>query len=123
MPFSHSIPKSVGSVSRLNLTELSRLPGALTGRLWAVAMVLACLLGGMAPYRLQAQNVTLVPYITTVAGTGTAGCSSDVGSATSALLTQPGAALDRAGNLYISSGLCNIVRVVNTQMAPITVEG
>jgi hypothetical protein len=43
----------------------------------SVALVLACLLGGLAPCRVQAQNITLAPVITTVAGNGTAGYSGD----------------------------------------------
>jgi hypothetical protein len=60
MPFSHSIAKNAGFVSRLLLTELSFSQGALTGRLRAVALVLACLLVGLAPYQLQAQTLSFL---------------------------------------------------------------
>jgi sugar lactone lactonase YvrE len=89
----------------------------------SVALVSACVLVGLTPCQLQAQNITLAPIITTVVGTGTAGCTGSGGPATSALLTLPGAMLDRAGNLYVTSGDCNTIRVVNMQAAPITVAG
>ncbi len=47
--------------ARLHLVESSVSPDAVTGRLGAVALVLACLLGSLAPCRLEAQNITLAP--------------------------------------------------------------
>ena len=121
MPFSHSIPKSAGSVSRLYLTESSVFPGALTGRLRAVALVFACLLVGLAPYQLFAQNVTQVPYITTVAGTGTAGYNGDNIVATSAELNGPGKiTADAAGNVYIADSNNNRIRKVDVATGHIT---
>ena len=84
--------------------------------------LLMFLLMVLVPMGAQGQNVTLTPYITTVAGTGAQGCGGD-GLATSVDLNLPGAILDNAGNLYISGGSCNVVRVVNTQMAGIAVDG
>jgi sugar lactone lactonase YvrE len=124
MPFSHSIPKSAGFVSRLYLTESSVFPGALTGRLRAVALVLVCLLASLAPCQLQAQTITQVPYITTVAGTGTPGYSGDGKAATSAALNQPfDVIVDRAGNLYIADTFNHVIRKVDTSGTITTVAG
>ncbi|MGC1647546.1 MAG: hypothetical protein WA741_17140, partial [Candidatus Sulfotelmatobacter sp.] len=60
MPFSHSIAKNAGFVSRLHLTRLSVFSGALTGRLRAVALVFACLLGGLVPDQLHAQTLSFL---------------------------------------------------------------
>jgi hypothetical protein len=122
MPLSCS-RSNAGFTCRLQLADSSVLHKALVGRFLTVAVVFVCLLGGLAPRQLHAQNVTLVPYIVTVAGTGTAGCTGDGGPATSAELNLPGALLDRAGYLYTSGGSCNNLRVVNTLMTPITVAG
>jgi NHL repeat len=124
MPFSHSIPKSAGFVSRLYLTESSVFPSALTGRLRAVALVLVCLLVGLAPIQLHAQNVTLVPYIITVAGNGTVAYSGDNGPATSAGLAQPfGAIVDSTGTLYIADTYNQVIRKVDTSGIVTTVAG
>ena len=59
--------------------------------------------------------------ISIYAGTGTPGYSGDNGPATSAQLWNPlGLALDNAGNLYISDGSANVVRVVNANTGIIT---
>ncbi|MGB9204533.1 MAG: hypothetical protein WCB94_11265, partial [Terriglobales bacterium] len=60
MPFSHSTPTSAGFVSRLHWTEFPVSSGALTGRLWAVALVFACLLGGLVPDQLHAQTLSFL---------------------------------------------------------------
>jgi len=85
---------------------------------------MACLVGSLAPGRLQAQNVTLAPTITTVAGNGTYGFSGDAGPATSAELFDPGGmAADSAGNLYIADYLNSRVRKVDTSGNITTVAG
>ncbi|MFI5112212.1 MAG: choice-of-anchor D domain-containing protein [Terriglobales bacterium] len=97
---------------------------AVTGRLRAVALVLACLLGGLAPCRLQAQNITLAPVITTVAGNGSYSYSGDNGPATIAGLYIPlGVAVDSAGNLYIADLSNNRIRKVDTSGTITTVAG
>ena len=63
-------------------------------------------------------------FITTVAGTGTAGYTGDGGAATSAKLMYPfGVALDVNGNLYIADSYNSRVRAVNEQASAITVCG
>ncbi|MBZ5630101.1 MAG: hypothetical protein LAO06_14675, partial [Acidobacteriia bacterium] len=116
--------KRAGFVSRLNLSELSVSSDAVKGRLRAVALVLACLLGSLAPCRLQAQNITLAPVITTVAGNGSYSYSGDNGPATSAGLNIPlGVAVDSAGNLYIADLSNNRIRKVDTSGTITTVAG
>lgn len=79
MRVSYSSTWSGGLVSRLHLA-VSQNAG--TARVWAVALVLACLLGSLAPGRFQAQTITQVPNITTVAGTGMSGYTGNEGPAT-----------------------------------------
>ncbi|MGA2859113.1 MAG: choice-of-anchor D domain-containing protein [Candidatus Sulfotelmatobacter sp.] len=89
-----------------------------------MALVFACLLGSLAPCRLQAQNITLAPVITTVAGNGTAGYTGNGQQATSAELNGPrGTAVDRAGNIYIADEFNNVVRKVDTTGIITTVVG
>ncbi len=53
--------------------------------------------------------------ITTVAGTGTYGCSGDGGSAISAQLRRPqDVAVDGSGNVYIADTRCHVVRKVDS---------
>lgn len=59
--------------------------------------------------------------ISTVAGSGIAGCSGDGGPATSAQLTNPqGMAVDSAGNVYIADWGCNVVRRIDATTGVIT---
>ncbi len=61
-------------------------------------------------------------FVTTVAGTGTAGSGGDGSLATSAQLDTPrGVAFDGAGNLLVADTGNHVVRVVNNQTAAITV--
>ncbi len=60
--------------------------------------------------------------ISTVAGDGTAGYSGDGEAAISAELHSPqGVAVDNAGNIYIADTRNNVIRVVNTGAAQITI--
>ncbi|HXW16835.1 MAG TPA: choice-of-anchor D domain-containing protein [Candidatus Acidoferrales bacterium] len=78
-----------------------------------IGVALACLLGGLAS-TARAQNVTLAPAISTVAGNGSPGYKGDGGIATSAELAIPeGVAVDSAGNIYIADTNNNVVRMVN----------
>jgi uncharacterized protein (TIGR03437 family) len=62
----------------------------------------------------RVRRVTPGGIITTIAGNGQTGLSGDGGKATSAALGGAfGLALDTAGNLYISQGTQNVVRVMN----------
>ncbi|HEV2348783.1 MAG TPA: choice-of-anchor D domain-containing protein [Terriglobia bacterium] len=62
--------------------------------------------------------------ITSVAGDGTRGFAGDGGPAISAQLNgAEGVTLDSSGNIYIPDSSNNVVRVVNTQAANITVAG
>lgn len=63
--------------------------------------------------------------ISTIAGNGTAGYTSDFGPATHANLNKPvGVAVDAAGDIYISEASNNLVRVVNAATGTIaTVAG
>src|SRR5271157_440613 len=122
MRVSYSVNKRAGSVSRPHRIEFCVFPAAVAGRLGVVALVLACLLGVLAPIQLHAQNVTLVPYITTIAGNGTLGYAGDNGPATSAKLVPVSVTVDRAGNIYIADQN-SCVRVVNNQPSAITVLG
>jgi DNA-binding beta-propeller fold protein YncE len=57
----------------------------------------------------------MIGTITTVAGTGTAGNTGDMGPATSAQLNSPDAvAVDLSGNIYIADAGNNVIRVVST---------
>jgi len=124
MPVTSSLSKRAGFVSCLHSAELSVFPGAVSGRLGAVALVLACLLGSLAPCRLQAQNITLAPVITTVAGNGSPGHTGDGSAATSADVYYPtGVAVDRAGNLYIAEFYDNCIRKVDASGTITTVAG
>jgi len=141
MPVTSSLNKRAGFVFRLHLGKFCIFPGAVSVRLGAMLLVLACLVGVLAPCQLQAQNITLAPVITTVAGNGTTGYTGDGGPATSAELNYsiwwdasigaytigelnyPYVAVDRAGNFYIVDGTNDRVRVVNTQATSITVAG
>jgi hypothetical protein len=116
-------PMENASIRRLHPPEFFVLRNRFSGRSGAVALVLACVLG-FAPGQLRAQTISQVPYIVTVAGNGTPGCTGDGAPASSAELDAPGGILDRDGNLYISGGpLCNVMRVVNRQTVPVTVAG
>jgi hypothetical protein len=70
-------------------------------------------------------GVTIQPSdIQTVVGTGVSSTTGDGGPASSATLTTPtGIALDAAGNIYIADDGSDVVRVVNTQAAAITIAG
>src|SRR6202042_2670898 len=66
-------------------------------------------------------QMQLVPQITTIAGTGTAGYSGDGGPASSAQLHQTeGVATDSAGNLYIADWTNNVIRKVAAGTGVIT---
>jgi hypothetical protein len=72
----------------------------------------------------QAQNITLAPPITTVAGNGTQGYGGDSGPATSAEVQYPfGVAVDSAGNLYIADFLNQRIRKVDASGTITTVAG
>ncbi|SPF36756.1 hypothetical protein SBA1_1610006 [Candidatus Sulfotelmatobacter kueseliae] len=120
MSLSYSPTWSGGLVSRLHLAASQN---AGTARVWVVAPVLACLLGSLAPRQVLAQNITLLPVITTVAGTGTAGYTGDGGPAIKAELDTPGALLDQWGNLYISNGPDNVIREVDSSGNITTIVG
>jgi sugar lactone lactonase YvrE len=98
-------------------------PG-LSGWPWAWALAYSCLLGSLAPSPLQAQNITLAPVITTVAGNGTAAYNGDNIPATSAQLNWPaGVAVDSAGNLYIVDYDNQRIRKVDARGNITTVAG
>ncbi len=62
--------------------------------------------------------------ISTIAGTGTAGASGDGGPATSATISGPnGTFVDPSGNIYISDGNNNLVRMINTSGIISTIAG
>ncbi|HLK19665.1 MAG TPA: hypothetical protein VKT81_11940 [Bryobacteraceae bacterium] len=68
----------------------------------------------IAEYGSRIRKVTPDGVISTVAGTGDNGYSSDHGAATDALLNAPfGIALDSAGNLYIADTYNNVIRKVS----------
>ena len=68
---------------------------------------------------LQAQGT-----ITTIAGTGSTGDSGDGGPAVSATLGSPnGVLVDKAGNIYISDSIFNVVRKVNAAGVISTITG
>jgi sugar lactone lactonase YvrE len=94
----------------------------------SVLLGVTLLVAFFVPFSLKAQNVTLAPTITTVAGNGTAGTPTgtdgDGGQATSANLTQPSAVVkDSAGNLYIADFGNNRVRKVTPAGVVSTVAG
>ncbi len=61
-------------------------------------------------------------FVTTVAGTGSAGSAGDGSLATSAQLSSPrGIALDASGNLFVADTGSHVLRVVNNQSTAITV--
>ncbi|TEB14137.1 Serine/threonine-protein kinase PknD [Pelotomaculum sp. FP] len=72
-------------------------------------------------YRVR--KVDLSGVITTVAGTGTAGFSGDVGAATDAQICAEGVEVDSAGNLYIADSSNYRVRKVDTSGIITTVAG
>ncbi|MGB7846859.1 MAG: SBBP repeat-containing protein [Candidatus Acidiferrum sp.] len=93
-------------------------------RSFTIVFLTALLFGGLAPRQLQAQNTSLAPLITTVAGNGIPGYSGDNGPATSAQLLSPvGLAMDTAGNPYIGEMGSNRVRKVDTSGIITTVAG
>ncbi len=70
------------------------------------------------------RKINRAGFITTIAGTGTAGFSGDGGNATNATLNTPGQVVtDRAGNLYICDIANNRVRKVTTDGTITTVAG
>jgi Tol biopolymer transport system component len=70
------------------------------------------------------RKVSVDGTILTVAGTGTAGYSGDLGPATAAQLFAPlGVAVDGSGNLYIADGDNNVVRKVSPGGTITTVAG
>ena len=78
----------------------------------------------LAPLAARAQNITIAPVITTVAGNGTSGYSGDGGPATSAQLTFPATvAVDSAGNLYIADYWNFRIRKVDASGTITTVAG
>ena len=87
--------------------------------------VVMLLLSGMILTPLQAQNISLVPVITTVAGDGPSdapgGYSGDGGAATAAKISSPfGVAVDSAGNFYIADYSNNRIREVSAATGIIT---
>ena len=108
------------SLSRASRFQLSNLQG------WCLVLLLAiATLGLCVPSELDAQNVTPVPYITTIAGNPLGNTLVNGLPATSAgLLDADAVTVDRAGNLYIAEySPGNRIRVVNMQTVPITVAG
>src|ERR1700742_3132645 len=82
---------------------------------------LGLLLVLLATTRPTVAQMQLVPQITTIAGTGTAGYSGDGGAATSAQLHQTeGVTTDSAGNLYIADWTNNVIRKVSAGTGIIT---
>ena len=82
---------------------------------------MACVAGGFIASVLQAQNITIAPLITTVAGNGTEGFSGNGGPATSAELAAPyDLAVDSTGNLYIVDAYNNRIRKVSAATGTIT---
>jgi sugar lactone lactonase YvrE len=112
-------------LGRKRRQKISDEGSAVRGWTWVLGLAMACLAVGLAPTRLQAQNITLTPVITTVAGDGTAGYSGDGGSATSAELYFPYfATMDSVGNLYIVDNKNNCIRKVSASTGYIsTVAG
>jgi len=73
-------------------------------------------------YRVR--KVSASGVITTVAGTGSAGFSGDLGAATNAALNYPqGVACDAAGNVYIADTFNNRIRKIATNGIITTVAG
>jgi List-Bact-rpt repeat protein/centrosomal CEP192-like protein/NHL repeat-containing protein/beta-propeller repeat-containing protein len=70
-------------------------------------------------------GVTIQPgNISTVVGIGTRGYTGDGGPSISASINSPnGVALDSAGNIYLSDGGNNVIRVVDTGTSAITLGG
>lgn len=94
---------------------------ALSGKFSWRGLVMASVAGGFVASGLQAQNITITPVITTVAGNGSEGYSGDGGPATSAELATPYAvAVDSAGNIYIVDSLNNRIRKVSAATGVIT---
>jgi sugar lactone lactonase YvrE len=72
----------------------------------------------------RVRKVDLSGFITTIAGTGTAGYSGDAGAAAAAKLNSPsGVAVDAAGNIYIGDAVNNRIRMVNTSGIISTIAG
>jgi hypothetical protein len=75
-------------------------------------------------YSSQIFEASASGTLTIVAGNGTLGYSGDGGPATSAALNGPESlALDGTGNIFIADTNNSVIRVVNTQTAPITIAG
>jgi NHL repeat-containing protein len=72
----------------------------------------------------RVRKITLDGIISTIAGTGTAGCGGDGGQATSALLNYPeGVAVDNSGNVFIADSRNQRVRKIDANGVISTVAG